>query len=81
MAGNTVGYAVRRLGRKRPELLARVEAGELSANRAMVEAGFRPHTMTIPIDPEVAARRIAVHFSGEVITDPPIRRNRQTESR
>lgn len=36
-----VGYAVRRLSRERPDLLERVKKGELSANAAMIEAGFR----------------------------------------
>lgn len=34
-------YAIRRLGRERPDLLGQVKAGELSAHRAMIEAGFR----------------------------------------
>lgn len=34
-------YAVRKLSRDRPDLLERVKAGELSAHKAMVEAGFR----------------------------------------
>lgn len=39
--GTTVQYAVRRLARERPDLLEKVKAGGLSANAAMVEAGFR----------------------------------------
>jgi hypothetical protein len=38
---NDVPYAIRRLSRERPDLLAKVEAGELSPHRAMIEAGFR----------------------------------------
>lgn len=34
-------YAIRRLARERSDLLERVQSGELSAHRAMVEAGFR----------------------------------------
>jgi len=34
-------YTLRRLARDRPDLLDRVEAGELSANAAAIEAGFR----------------------------------------
>jgi hypothetical protein len=39
--GTSVAYTLRRLARERPDLLARVEAGELSANKAAIEAGFR----------------------------------------
>jgi hypothetical protein len=40
-AGNSVEQALRRLRSQRQDLHARVLAGELSANAAMVEAGFR----------------------------------------
>jgi hypothetical protein len=39
--GTTVGYAIRKLSASRPDLLKRVQAGELSYNAAMIEAGFR----------------------------------------
>jgi hypothetical protein len=39
--GTSVSYAVRRLKRERPDLLVRVQSGELSANAAMIAAGFR----------------------------------------
>lgn len=51
--GNSVSYALRRL-QQRPELLDKVKAGELTPNRAMVEAGFRRRSITIPDDPPVA---------------------------
>lgn len=63
--GNSVSYAVRRLGKNRPDLLDRVKSGELTCNAAMVEAGFRAETITIPNDPEKAARRLLRHFDGE----------------
>lgn len=31
--GNTTGYAIRRLAKHRPDLLAKVESGELTAHR------------------------------------------------
>ena len=40
-AGNSAAAALRRLERRRPDLLDRVLAGELSAHAAMIEAGFR----------------------------------------
>jgi hypothetical protein len=39
--GNQRAYILARLHRDRPDLAQRVEAGELSANAAAIEAGFR----------------------------------------
>lgn len=39
--GNNPSYALRRLAKDRPDLHAQCLAGELTANAAMVEAGFR----------------------------------------
>jgi hypothetical protein len=39
--GNTAAYTLARLKRDRPDLAERVVAGELSANAAAIEAGFR----------------------------------------
>jgi hypothetical protein len=39
--GNGKTYTLRRLARDRPDLLDRIESGELSANAAAIEAGFR----------------------------------------
>jgi hypothetical protein len=39
--GNSKAYTLARLDRDRPELAERVRAGELSANAAAIEAGFR----------------------------------------
>lgn len=63
--GNTEQAAIRRLRKDRPDLLERVKEGALSAHRAMVEAGFRRQTITIPNDPQAAARRLLRHFEGE----------------
>jgi len=53
--GNARQYALRRLKKSRPDLHARVLAGELSPNKAMVEAGFRRKMIQVPFDPERAA--------------------------
>lgn len=66
-AGTSVGYAVRRLGRERPDLLAKVESGELSANAAALEAGFRKPSITLPVEPEAAVRLIVKHFKGDAL--------------
>ncbi len=60
--GTSEQYALRRLRKQRPELHQRVLAGELSPHRAMVEAGFRTPTLTVPLDPARAARILAKHF-------------------
>ncbi len=41
MQGNSRAYTLDRLKRKHPALFDRVKAGELSANAAAIEAGFR----------------------------------------
>lgn len=47
--GNSSARALRALRDKRPDLHARVLAGELSPHAAMVEAGFRKPTVAIPV--------------------------------
>jgi hypothetical protein len=62
--GTSVGYAHRRLAKAAPALHQRVLAGELSPHAAMVLAGFRHPTITIPSDDlEAAARRLRRHFT------------------
>jgi hypothetical protein len=65
--GNSTRYALRRLRRQRPDLHTQVLACEISANAAMVEAGFREKRISIPIDPERAARSILNHFDDEQV--------------
>jgi hypothetical protein len=49
--GNTAAAALRRLERRRPDLLDRVLAGELSPHAAMVEGGFRKRPAAQPHQP------------------------------
>jgi hypothetical protein len=49
-AGTTRDRALRRLRDHRPDLHERVVMKELSAHRAMIEAGFRRRTFTVPDD-------------------------------
>ena len=49
--GNESTYTLRRLKRDAPALAQRVLDGELSANAAAVEAGFRKKSITIKVDP------------------------------
>lgn len=68
--GTSESAALRRLRKDRPDLHERVLAGELKANAAMVEAGFRHHTLTIRTDdPESAARTLRTHMSPEDLVE------------
>jgi hypothetical protein len=53
--GNTAEKGLRRLRKDRPDLHQRVLAGELSAHAAMVLAGFRTKTITVPAEPRSLA--------------------------
>jgi hypothetical protein len=58
--GNSPAYALRRLKRDHPELARKVERGELSANAAAIQAGFRPLMIQHPVTVEgftAAARK------------------------
>lgn len=63
--GTAVAQALRRLRKDRPDLHARVLAGELTAHAAMLEAGFRRKTITVPTDIEGLARALQRHLSPE----------------
>lgn len=73
--GNSVSYKLRQLERgrgekpARPDLLARVRAGELSAHAACVLAGYIEKAITVPADPRAAARRLALHFDTVQLAD------------
>lgn len=51
-------YTARRLKRDNPELLEKVSKGDLSLNQAAIKAGFRKQNITIPYDPQEAARTL-----------------------
>lgn len=54
---------LRRLRKDRPDLHARVLGGELSPHAAMVEAGFRQETVSVPIsDLQRTAQRLKRHL-------------------
>ena len=65
--GNSSAAALRRLRKDRPDLLKRVIAGKLSPHGGMVEAGFRPKTLTMPRDVAKVASVLIRNFSGEEI--------------
>lgn len=67
--GNSKEQALRRLRADAPELHQRVLAGELTPHAAMIKAGFRPRTITIPIDPTTAADRIRRNFTEDQLAE------------
>jgi hypothetical protein len=68
-AGTSIGYAIRRLGRQRPDLLEKVKAGEMSANAAMILAGLRKPPIYLPRDTEGAGYVLAENFSADQFND------------
>jgi hypothetical protein len=61
--GTTRQYALRRLRTGRPDLHALVLDKKLSPHAAMIEAGYRVKSMTIPADPTRAAQYLKRHFT------------------
>lgn len=57
--GDTTDYTVRRLAKQRPDIHAKLLAGELSPNAAAIEAGFRKTKFQLPTDPSAAGRYLA----------------------
>lgn len=64
LIGATRDYNLARLDRDAPELAQAVRRGEMSANAAAVQAGFRKPTWTAPADPERLAEAIERRFPG-----------------
>lgn len=67
--GTSRAQALRRLRASRPDLHERVIVGEISPHAAMVEAGYRKQTITVPLDTEAAAAAILRHFTSEQVAD------------
>ena len=69
-SGNSAESALRKLRKDRPDLHARVLSGELSPHKAMIEAGFRPRTVTINIsNPSLAASSLLKQVDPAFIQD------------
>lgn len=64
-ASGTRERSLRRLRKDRPDLHAEVLAGNLTAHAAMIQAGFRRRTITVPVDIERAAQALRRHFDAE----------------
>jgi len=63
--GNSPTYVLRRLQRDHPALAERVMKGELSANAAAIEAGFRKRTIRVPDDADAAIDALVGRFGIE----------------
>jgi hypothetical protein len=61
--GNAAATSLRRLRKHRPDIHARVLNGEITPHAGMIEAGLRPRTISIPLDPERAAQYLKRHLS------------------
>ena len=70
--GTSKDYTLDRLAREDAELYERVVEGEMSANQAAIEAGFRDKKASIPVHKggtpqlERAAKSLAGHFDGHL---------------
>lgn len=60
--GTSVAANLRRLRKDRPEIHAKVIAGELSSHAGMIQAGLRRRKAQIDLEPELAARQLRRHF-------------------
>lgn len=68
--GNSRSRALRRLHKAAPELHADVLAGRLSAHAAMVQAGFRPKTVSVPVArPDVIAAALRKHMTPQQLAE------------
>ncbi|MGW6506601.1 hypothetical protein ACWGCP_03445 [Streptomyces niveus] len=69
-AGTTRAAGLRKLREHAPHLLPQVTSGDLSVNRALVEAGLRERTVTVPVSrPEKAADVLRRHFTPDQLAD------------
>jgi hypothetical protein len=59
--GNSRTYALRRLAKDRPDLHAQCLAGEMTANAAMVQAGFRKPPQELARTPGAEGRQRGSH--------------------
>jgi hypothetical protein len=65
-SGTTQAAALRRLRKDAPSLHSEVLAGRLSAHAAMVQAGFRPKTISVPVGrPESIAAALRKHLDAD----------------
>ncbi|MFD7135904.1 hypothetical protein [Streptomyces sp. NPDC059894] len=65
-AGTTRAAGLRKLRKHAPHLLPQVTSGDLSVNKALIKAGLREQTVSVPVSqPERAADVLRRHFAPE----------------
>jgi hypothetical protein len=67
--GNARAYSVTRVQQEcKPEVIAKVMAGEMSPNAALIKAGIRENRQVyLPRDPKKAAEKLAQQFGDEFV--------------
>lgn len=69
-AGTSRQASIRRLRKDRPDLHQKVMDGDMTPNAAMIEARFRPRSLTLPYDPfdgNVVAKKLLKKLTSEQI--------------
>lgn len=65
--GNSAAYSLKRLREARPDLHGKVLTGEISINKAIIQAGFRKKPLILPRDVEKLAELIKNEFTQQDI--------------
>ena len=65
--GTTKKYELRRLSKQNPNLYQKVIDGELTVNKAAIDAGFRKKTATVVLEPDKIIGFIHKHFDQDDI--------------
>jgi hypothetical protein len=68
-SGTSKQAGLRQLRKHTPELHAKVLAGELSINAALIQAGLRTKQITVFVNPQRAARTLTKAFSEEELAE------------
>lgn len=69
-SGNSHYYLLDRLSKTHPELVSKVESGEMTAHAAAVAAGLRPRTLQMRLDrPENFVRSLRRHGTPEFVAE------------
>ena len=67
--GTSRQAGLRRLRKDRPDLHKKVNDGDMTVNAAMVEAGFRAKTFTLPLDVAIIAKKLKERLTTDQLND------------